>query len=420
MSSVHIHKINGKSFVSGLQWETMHYPRAYMTEARARGKQLDMDIVAIRKGESIQAGFVSRTQGVTKHMYSLAAVLADVFPEQTWIGVFKLDHYYTLVAVERGVILPQCDLVGSAEVIRERLHERYSTVEWQKVYLPSEFDFGGEEIALSSLLTRQHVKRKHRLKPLTLGLSRREWLTLLSIVLLSGLSYAGWLTWQEVEASRAQEAEQRRQKALAALKARSEHGVSLSSLNHPWADQPSVPTFVSTCTSVLGSLPLSVGGWVLEAAQCHSRGVKATYARRLSVTAEDFLTEAKRYFGGNPQWDAGGDKATMQKAHTMKASGDERLLDLDERITSFVSVLQGIEIKPTLTQAAPPVIPATASAPTVIPFQTLNFSLSTEWSMPIVFQSMPTAGMRLSSIAMTLNEETAVLSWKAEGTLYAK
>lgn len=144
------------------------------------------------------------------------------------------------------------------------------------------------------------------------------------------------------------------------------------------------------------------------------------YARRLSVTAEDFMTEAKRYFGGNPQWDAGGDKATISQELTMKAGGDEALLPLDERVTSFVSAMQSLEIKPTLTESVSPVVATAASAPTVIPFKTLNFSISSEWSMPIIFQSMPTDGMRLTSIALKLNEDTAVITWNAEGTLYAK
>lgn len=423
MVGIHIHKINGKSFVSGLKWETLRYPHAYMLEARALGKQIDMDIVAIRKEEEgIQAGFVSKNTGVTKHMYSLAAVLADALPAKTWIGVFKLDSdQYTLVAVQGGAILPQCDLVDNATTIRERLLEKFSTVDWQKIYLPPEFDFGGEEGVLSSLLTRKNVSRKHRLKPLTLGLSRREWVTLLSIALFIGAAYAGWWAWQEVNLARKREVELRRQKALAELRARSEKNVSLPSLHHPWAEQPSMPTFLSTCGAALGTLPLYVGGWVLENATCEPTGWQATYERRLSVTVDDFLIDAKQYFRAAPQWKEGANKVTVGEGMTMKVGGDEALHPLDERLRSFVSALQTLDIKHTLTEAALPAVTTDASAPIgVLPFKTMSFALNSDWDMPTVFQAIPATGLRMKSLGLRVNEQAATLHWSATGELYGK
>ena len=423
MSTIHIHKINGKSFVSGLKWETLRYPHAYMLEARALGKQIDMDIVAIRKEEEgIQAGFVSKNTGVTKHMYSLAAVLADALPAKTWIGVFKLDKdHYALVAAQGGAILPQCDLVDNATTIRERLLEKFSTVDWQKVYLPPEFEFGGEEVVLSSLLTRKNVSRKHRLKPLTLGLSRREWVTLLSIVLCMGAAYAGWWAWQEVNLARKREVELRRQKALAELRARSEKNVSLTALHHPWAEQPGTPTFLSTCGAALGRLPLYVGGWVLESATCEATAWQATYERRLSVTVNDFLVDAQRYFSAAPQWKEGANKVTVGEGMTMKAGGDEALHPMDERLRSFVSALQTLDIQHTLTKTVLPAVATDASAPIgVIPFQTMTFSLSSDWDMPTVFKAIPVTGLRVKSLGLRVNEQAATLHWSAAGELYGK
>lgn len=423
MSSVHIHKINGKSFVSGLTWEVLYRPLGYMKEAREIGRREGMDIVAIRRKTIIQAGFVAKDQGVSNRMYSLAAVLADALDE-TWVGVFKLDEVnYAFVAVEEGAIRPECDVVGTREQILEKLVSIYSSSELQnkKMYLPADFNFGGKEVSLESLLVRGKVKREHRLRYLTLGLSRREWGVVALGLLGIGAAGAGWMAWQEGERARERDVAIRRQQALAELRARSEQNISLTALHHPWAEQPSTPTFLSTCGAALGALPLYVGGWVLDTAKCEATGWQAIYERRLPVTVNDFLADARRHFHTSPQWDAGANKATITQALTMKAGGDETLLPMDERLRSFVSAMQTLDIKYTLTATPLPAIPNEASVPIgVVPFAAMSFSLNSDWDMPTVFQAMPVTGLRVKSLEVTLNEQAATLHWSARGEVYGK
>ncbi|WP_254914441.1 type 4b pilus protein PilO2 [Pseudomonas aeruginosa] len=135
--------VNGQSFVSGLFWQPLSKPRAYMQEAREIGKREKMDIVAIRHGSIIQAGFVSKNAGVTKGMYSLAAALAGALGE-SWLGVFALGaERYALVGVKDGAILPGCDIVGDQVEIQEKLQifQAFFTDENDKFFSPPEFGF---------------------------------------------------------------------------------------------------------------------------------------------------------------------------------------------------------------------------------------------------------------------------------------
>lgn len=140
---VTITTVNGKQFVSGLFWQPLTRPRAYMKEAREIGKREGMDIVAIRHSTIMQAGFVGKNQGVLKGMYSIAATLAGKLGS-SWLGVFELDDgRYVFVAVNDGAIVPGCDMVGDRDEVREKLAYIYGLFSWEKVYVPANFEYGG-------------------------------------------------------------------------------------------------------------------------------------------------------------------------------------------------------------------------------------------------------------------------------------
>ncbi|RTU84864.1 type 4b pilus protein PilO2, partial [Pseudomonas aeruginosa] len=109
---VSILSYHGNKFVSGLFWRPLSSQRQYMKEARKLGKEEHLDIVAIRHSPTvIQAGFVSKSQGAVKGMYSLASALSGQF-EGDFLACWKVDEdRYALVATLDGAIVPGQDLV---------------------------------------------------------------------------------------------------------------------------------------------------------------------------------------------------------------------------------------------------------------------------------------------------------------------
>lgn len=148
---------HGKSFVSGLQWHPLGSLTGYMKEAREYGRLHKMDIVAIRRTPNvIQAGFVARSAGAMKGMYSLAAALAGQLG-QSWLAAWQVpgdEPRYALVAVIDGAVIPGYDLVGSATEIQRKVAQLESrALTFDETYLPTEFGQGGKPLDIEELLS---------------------------------------------------------------------------------------------------------------------------------------------------------------------------------------------------------------------------------------------------------------------------
>src|SRR5262245_46682792 len=85
--NVQVVEINNRTFVSDLFWQPLSNARNYMAEARSLGKKHEWDIVAVRRGTRVQAGFAPRKSAALKGMYSLAASLAAQLGD-SWLGAF--------------------------------------------------------------------------------------------------------------------------------------------------------------------------------------------------------------------------------------------------------------------------------------------------------------------------------------------
>lgn len=428
--------IKGNSFVSGLFWQPLSRPRAFMQEAREIGKREDMDIVAIRHGSIIQAGFVSRGAGVTKGMYSLAAALAGILGD-SWLGIFTLgEDRFALVGVKDGAILPGCDLVGDQEAVREKLqlYSGFFTDEHDKFYGPPQFGISNEELDLEDLLVSSRLKKQYRLRQLTFGLTSKE-LVVVSVLLIAAIGGAfGYFQWtdhqaQLLRAERIRIAEQQRLE-LEALNAKTEQQQTLQALEHPWAKTPLIDDFWSTCTSKMFELPLAFSGWRFQSAKCTSDQLASTYERTGNSTVQDFIFGATGRFPSAPAFFGEGQGAALSQPVEMGAGGDEALGDLETLLNQFTSHFQRLEIKPLISEKPEDVKPKTqlpgadgqpVEDKTPKPnWRTFTFSFETLRSPAEVLSGLNNRGLRLTAIIVNLNSGSAQLTWKVEGEIYAQ
>ncbi|ASX26911.1 type 4b pilus protein PilO2 [Candidatus Williamhamiltonella defendens] len=70
--TIQIVTYNNKAFVIGLEWRAIKGGLHFMKEVKAIGKRENLEVVAIRQNESIQAGFAPRFSVPLKGTYSLA------------------------------------------------------------------------------------------------------------------------------------------------------------------------------------------------------------------------------------------------------------------------------------------------------------------------------------------------------------
>lgn len=432
-SKVQVLSYHGNAFVTGLLWHPLGSLTGYMKEARQFGRQESMDIVAIRRTESIiQAGFVSRSDGAVKGMYSLAAALAGQLGK-SWLAAWRIapdEDRYALVAVLKGAVIPGCDLVGTAETIKRKVAQQLSReITFEEIFLPAEFEHGGKPIDIEQLLRPERLKREYRLRPLAFGLSREELLKLGALGALGLIALVGFQRWQahqaELARQAAQEAERRRQAELAELAQRSGETQPAQALEHPWAKQPSVTAFVEGCNAMIDQLPLSVAGWLFSAAQCDGTLVSANYKRTGNSTTGEFSQAIEGHFAEAPAFYDEGNSAAVKTDLVLPLAGDESLRDASTALADLTSWLQQQSLVPAIKEVpvvvpTPPAMPGQPAPPPPPLPDWKHFEVQTNSPLPpaLFLDGIEGRGLRLREITTQLQGHQ--LRWSITGDLYAK
>lgn len=426
-------KYHGRTFVTGMRWVPLGSVPSYMKEARKFGKGHDLDIVAIRKTTSlIQAGFVSRTAGVNKGMYSLAATLAGQLGD-SWIAAWRVtadDDQYAIVAVHEGSIMPGSDRIGSSLEVRKRIaQQRTLGITFAHEYLPAEFGMGGEPFDIEELLQPSRLKREYRLRPLMFGLSKAELAQLVTLAVIGSVCVGVWLLWKSHQDELARQAriqaEQARLEELARLQEQTGTEQPPQALEHPWAKMPSVEAFLEACSRVIYQLPPSIDGWSFIEATCTGDQVLANYHRTGNSTAQNLITAVDRIFSDRPSFFENGKNVTLKFDLAVPAAGDEPLLDAFDAVTALSSWFHGFSQDPDLKEvpfqaAQEPALPGQPAPPPPPPPEWKEFEL--RYSSGILpydsFNGAPTQGLRLREIKTEYKADHLI--WSVTGVLYAK
>ncbi|MDR6680236.1 type 4b pilus protein PilO2 [Pseudomonas oryzihabitans] len=435
---VQILTYHGKSFVSGLQWHPLGSLTGYMKEAREYGREQKMDIVAIRYAPNrqdprvIQAGFVSRSAGAVKGMYSLAATLAGQLG-QSWLAAWQVpgdEPRYALVAVIDGAVIPGYDLVGSASEIQRKVAQLESrSLTFDETYLPIEFGLGGTPLNIEELLQPGNLKSDYALKPLAFGLNKGEWIRVGAFGLLVVAAIVGYGQWQAHKRDQlrlaALAAEAARQAELQAINERSKEQQTIKALEHPWARRPGVPDFLLTCNGAIDKLPLSIAGWLFTSAQCDGVLLSTNYKREGNSTATGFITATHGHFADQPAFFDEGNGAALKLTFEPPLAGDDELLPEDPALAALTSWLHSQGLAPTIKEVpvvvpVPPAMPGQPAPPAPPPPDFKHFELTFNTAMPpaIVLKGVPSQGLRLREIKTLLQNDH--LAWSVIGDLYVK
>lgn len=439
-STVRIITVNGRKFVTGLFWQPLTSPRSYMSEARNIGKKRNWDIVAIRKGVRIQAGFVSKNAGVMKGMYSLASALAGQLGD-SWIGAFPVGNdEYAVVAVHDGSIVPGYDAVTGKEEALGLLKQGYQLFQYEneRVFAPADFEFAQFEKDLESLLTPRNLKGEYRLKQLTFGLTKQELVMLgvCGVVALAGMY--GWAEYKAYEEKKAREEairqEQLRRAELERLNANTRNKQGAEALQHPWAAMPGAADFVVACSTEIYALPLNIAGWQIDGAKCDAKVLTGIYKRKATgTTVNAFIEGAGDGYEGTPVFTDDGDTATVKRSIKMMFGGDEKVAEADMVQNTFLSHFQAVDVrlkliekKVTLPPPPPPPPPLPGQPPAPPPpapvpdWRMFSYEFETPIAPGLLIGGLPDKnGVRITKMEMRFVEDDASLKWTVTGELYA-
>ncbi|HFF2170123.1 TPA: type 4b pilus protein PilO2, partial [Pseudomonas aeruginosa] len=364
---VSILSYHGNKFVSGLFWRPLSSQRQYMKEARKLGKEEHLDIVAIRHSPTvIQAGFVSKSQGAVKGMYSLASALSGQF-EGDFLACWKVDEdRYALVATLDGAIVPGQDLVTTFDEARDRVRKLSTrgVLRNAQVFVPEGFDFPVKDFDIEELLAPKRLRRDYRLRQLTFGLSAREWTAVALLGCLVGGSLTAYYLWNAHQQELARQAalleEQRRLAELAEKNAQAKQPLDLASLQKPWTLMPDLEDMLRACSKATGVLSLSIQGWLFESSKCDGRVLVATYHRTGNSTAADLTAASQHLFADRPAFVIdNGNTAALKVDLKVAIGSDEPLQPADDALQALTSHLyrQGVEPKLSISQETTPPLP---------------------------------------------------------------
>ena len=419
--------VNGKRFVVGLYWQTLQRPRTYLAEAREIGRSEGMDVVAIRRGRVLQAGFSTQKTIGNGGAYSFAAALGGVLGDD-WIAVFEIDPTtYAIAAAKNGAIIPGCDAIGTRAEVDEILRTNYNLHQFTRVICPHDFGFGSEEeLQLSDVLLPSKLRKEHRLRPLSKGVRKGVvLLALLALLMLGGgIGYVLYREHEEEKARLAAEAAAAvERERVRALEKATGAKIAPAALAHPWATQPAAPEFIEACVGTIHDLPLSLGGWLLDGATCADAAVQATYRRQPGTTVNGFHSRAGRLNYQGTSVDAASQLATVIVPFgAIKPGGDDALISHTQVVDAILSVMQSrpvtysAALKP--PPAPPPPLPGEeAPPPPPLPsWKTSTFTATSSLSPSAMLEGLDQLpGLRVLTLAVKLNVSN--LEWTLTGEI---
>ncbi len=193
--------INNHRFVVGLEWETIKAHRKVMQEVRKIGKTRNLDVVAIRKAEAIQAGFAPKSRQKLRGAYSLIVSLASLL-EGSCIAVIPVstsetgESEYTIVGrTDKGAIHPVSDVIYPESEIKQVVLDLKQDLRGnqQNTEIPvygdlDKFTWVTESLDLENILKPGSIRKDFRLKPLRWGMTKNQLFGFTAALLMSGVA----------------------------------------------------------------------------------------------------------------------------------------------------------------------------------------------------------------------------------------
>lgn len=423
-------------FVVGLAWETIKAQRNLMKEVRKIGRQRNLDVVAIRQADSIQAGFAPKTKQRLRGGYSLIVTLASLL-NGCCIAVVPLgknahdEEEFTLVGrTDKGAIHPISDTIYTESAIQQVVVDLKQELRGNKpgIEIPvygdqNRFAWVSHDLNLLDLLNPANIKKAFKLKPLTWGMTKAQLIMLAITIVL--VTVIGVVINQYYE----QKAQAKRQQVLAQMRLQEEinkkarYQAALEKLKHPWITTASVSDFIAGCQQDLHKLHLSIEGWEPATVLCNPSGFSANYNRPENsvVTSEGFVKAIRQIYGTEADFNI---TQTSMSAFTVNRefapNGDDPLLNIGDQLLTVISLFQSVNIPASFNAVAIKEIKTNEQGEElpIQDWQEYTFEVETNVPPDLIFKKKELHGVRLNSIIYTIGDNGRSISYKIAGSVY--
>ncbi|KAB1469228.1 type 4b pilus protein PilO2 [Cronobacter sakazakii] len=432
--------INKRKFVIGLKWRGLESPRNYMKQARAVGKKEGLDVVAIRHGIGIQAGFAPKKSANLKGFYSLAVSLVSLI-DGDWIGAFALPESqdggikkYALIAkMDGGKIIPWTDKIMTADEVESIIPELKEMILSTdnggelKVYGDISISWVTEELTLEEILKPALLNKTYKLRPLTFGLTKKELITYSSLIGMGVFGAVSLYYYLDFLNEQRRAAEQLALIKKEQLDRKARYETALKNLVHPWVQLPSVSHFIEHCDKNLSDFPLSIKGWVVSSVECNNQALKAFYKQLpdTGTPVDAFKNEVIKKYGSNTSIYFEGQDfnvAAFEVVSSLPGNGDDPIPEIGEQTLKVFSLFQKLNIN-VQTKIVEIKEKAQEEKDFNLPpqdWREITYRYESGIPARMIFKDSDFLGIRIKKIIYAPNYETGAIKYSIEGSFYGK
>lgn len=436
--AIRILSINNNRFVVGLEWQTIKAHRKVMQEVRKIGKKHNLDVVAIRKAEAIQAGFAPKSKQKLRGAYSLIVSLASLL-EGSCIAVIPLgmnddgEEEYTLVGrTEKGAIHSESDTIYTESKIKQVVLDLKQDLRGSKqnIEIPvygdrDKFSWVTDTLDLNEILKASNIQKDFRLKPLQWGMTKNQLIGFAAALLMSGVAVFFILDHLEEQDRIKKAAIQAMMIKQEEINKKARYQAALDKLKHPWISTSSIPEFLAGCEEGLKKFELSLKGWTPATIKCSQSGFDANYNRpdNSSVTADEFVKAIREKFGTDPAFNiTQTNVSAFFVEHSLAPNGDDPFQDMGEQLLKIVSLFQSVNIPAALTEVTIKDVKKNEEGEDLPlqEWQEYTFDVETPVPPQLIFKEGEFTGMRLNSIIYQIGQDQGSVTYKISGSVYGK
>lgn len=437
-TAIRILNVNNHRFVVGLEWETIKAHRKVMQEVRKIGKSRNLDVVAIRKAEAIQAGFAPKSQQKLRGAYSLIVSLASLL-EGSCIAVIPIGNTdsgeaeYTIVGrTEKGAIHPVSDVIYLESEIKQVVLDLKQDLRGnqQHTEIPvygdlDKFTWVTDALDLKEILKSSNLKKDYRLKPLRWGMTKNQLIGFAAALLMSGVAVFFILNHLDEQEQLKRAAVQAMMKQQEEINRNARYQAALDKLKHPWITTSSIPVFLQGCNDGLKKLNLSIEGWQLAMLKCSQEGMTVNYNRpdNSAATAEKFVEAVRAIYGTDPAFNiTQTSMSVFFVAHSLAPNGDDPFQDIGQQRLKIISLFQGVNIPASLTEVAIKDVEKNEEGEDLPlqDWQEYTFDVQTTVPPQLIFKNGEFIGMRVNSVIYEFGQDEGSVTYKIAGSVYGK
>ncbi|ORM84334.1 pilus assembly protein [Pantoea deleyi] len=401
-------------WVAGMQWEKPHARIQWLRHGAA-----DTHYLLIGHRPHALVGNVSPVR-TRNRLFSLAVAFQLCEGGNVW-GIYRLSRErdsWVFLAVSNGHLSVMGDVTGTRTEVQAAAENFlfFNDSESGGLRCAARAEDGVDVLVFTSRLTRSQLRRcrlSRRVSPAALALP--------SLLLISLLG-AGWYardTLSERAKQAADDAAFRARLAMTPAKP-----AAPASAPHPWAHQLPVPDMLSFCWLTREPLYASVAGWRVTDAECVQQGIRLRYIATPGATVSDFARRVKELFGLDAVFnlqEGGKNGDVFIPARVAPGQfADEKLPGADELLMRFISHLQRRNIDVKFDEVKPPVpVPGQDMKTAPQDWRMFTFIINSRLQPELLFQGLDMTGIRLTSVAISMNEQ-AKFNYTIKGSVYAQ